>query len=105
MFLFIALVLGLYMFLIFRTYRDIPSVAMVILSLFAVTTAIVLRGFFVFSTSPSLAFFYQNLDPAEFYHLMAAWYAGNCICSLLIIKRYRAYRKINDPRSGDEKRG
>lgn len=105
MFIFIALVLVLYMFLIFRTYRDIPSVVMVILSIFAVTTAIVLRGVVVFSTSGSLPFFSQNLEPAEFYYLMAAWYAGNIICSSLIIQRYRAYRKINSTRSGDEKSG
>jgi hypothetical protein len=105
MFIFIALVLGLYMFLIFRKYRDIPSVVIAVVSIFVVTTAILLRGVFVFSASDSLAFFNQNLHSAEFYHLMAIWYAGNILCSLLIIRRYRAYRKINVTRSGNGKSG
>ncbi|MBN2078263.1 MAG: hypothetical protein JW838_04815 [Spirochaetes bacterium] len=104
MFVFIALVLALYMFLVFRKYRTIPFVIIAIASLFLITTAITLWGAFMLSFKAMLSFFSQSLGPAEFYLLMAAWYAGDVICSFLIIRRYLDYREINGPPSRGEDR-
>lgn len=104
MFVFLALVLALSMFLIFRKYRTIPLVIIAIALLFLVTTAITLWGVFMLSFNAMLPFFNQSLGPAEFYLLMAAWYTGDVICSFLIIRRYLDYREINDPPSRGEDR-
>ena len=95
--LFIALVLAFFMFMIFRIYRDVPSVIIGAGSLFLITTALLVWGVITLSSNDAVPFFSQSLGRAEFFHLMAAWYAGDIVCSVLIIRRYLAYRKINTP--------
>jgi hypothetical protein len=92
------IIIGILAFLIivvFRKNKTVLSVVLTIASIAGTTTAVFLSGRAVADGQPAIHFFYTYIGTSEFYHLMAAWYAMDLLCSAIIIRRYLEYRKIN----------
>lgn len=88
----------LVIFLIFVTqkkYRRIYSVILAILVLFCLTTLALLKGFDIYNTNPSWNFLGKKLSEKSFIYLIIAWYVTDVICSILVIRNYIEYKKIN----------
>ncbi len=91
----ILLVLALFMILIFRKYRSIYSVIISIIMIIGMTTAFLAWGMSIIEKERVIHFFNSSISGEEFYPLMAAWYAADAVCSVLIIRSHIAYRKAN----------
>lgn len=92
------IILSLIVFLIlivFRTYKTLTSVVVIIAVIVGATAAVLIWGHAVFSGHAAIHFFYTGIGPSEFYHLMAVWFAMDLLCSVIIIRRYLEYKKIN----------
>ncbi len=83
--------------LVFRKYKTIASVIITILAALLITTTVLAAGLFYIDDNQFLLFFNSTIGRNELYHLMAAWYGADIICSMLIIKSHIAYRRINTP--------
>jgi hypothetical protein len=88
-------VLAFLIIVVFRKNRTIFSVVMTSAMLAGATTAVLLWGRAASDGQPAIHFFNIDMGTREFYHLMAAWYAMDLLCSVIIIRRYIEYRKIN----------
>lgn len=91
----ILAVLAFLLLFVFKTYRTIYSVIISLLFMIGITSAVLLWGMHVYSQGSLLRFFASWIASREFYHLMAAWYGADLLCMALIIRNYRAYKKIN----------
>ena len=95
-FIIVALMIFL-IILVFRKYKTIASVIITILAALLITTAVLAAGLYCLDGNQSFIFFNSTIGRSELYHLMAAWYGADIICSMLIIKSHIAYRRINTP--------
>ena len=78
-----------------KRYRRPFSAFLVILCIFAATTALLLYGFAVFKTQGVWHVFGKDIVRSTFIYLVAVLYVFNTISSVLIIRNYLAYRKVN----------
>jgi len=92
---FVIGVLILLILIVFRKYKSIYSVIITIVCMTGITTAVMIWGLAVLSGQPAIHFFYTAIGKSEFYHLTAAWYGMDILCTITIIRRYREYKKIN----------
>jgi hypothetical protein len=90
------------MVLIFRKHRSVFSVAIAVLMVFGVTTALLLWGMAILEKGPVIKFFNKTISSGELYRLIAFWYAVDTVCAALIIRSHMAYRKANP--QGERKR-
>ena len=88
-------VLAFLIIIVFKKNKTLLSVAATIACLAGATTAVLAWGLLVLSGQPAIRFFYADIGSSEFYHLMALWYAMDLLCSVIIVRRYLEYRKIN----------
>lgn len=98
---FILAILASLLFFVFKTYRTLYAVIIAVLFILGITTAVLIWGMGVYSQGTRLSFFSSEIGSREFYHLIAAWYGADILCSVLIFKSFRAYKKIN---SGNDRR-
>lgn len=91
----ILAILALLLIFVFKTYRTVLAVIVAILFIFGITSAVLGWGIAVYSQGSRLFFFNGEIAGREFYHLIAAWYAVDLLCSVLIIRNLRAYRSVN----------
>ena len=76
-------------------YKRIFTVAGVITFLFSLITAVLFYGLQHFDTASSWHVFGKDIEKSTFIHLLAVLYGVNIICSAIIIRNYRDYRKVN----------
>lgn len=94
----VFVILGVLVFLIiivFRKYKSRFSVIATIALITGITTAVLVWGLTILTGESAIRFFYTSIGKSEFYHLVAAWYGMDILCSVTIIRRYREYKKIN----------
>ena len=91
----VIIVLAFLIIIVFKKNKTVLSVAVTITCLAGATTAVLAWGLIVLSGQPAMHFFYANIGSSEFYPLIALWYAMDLLCSVIIIRRYFEYRKIN----------
>ncbi len=93
----ILAVMSLLIVLVFRKYKTIASVIITVAAALMITTTILAAGLYFLDGNQFLIFFNSTIGRDELYHLMAAWYGADIICSVLIVRNHIAYRKINPP--------
>lgn len=100
---FIFAILAFLLLFVFKTYRTIYAVVISIAFLICVTSAVLAWGLHMFSQGGPLSFFTTEIGAREFYHLISLWYTADILCAALIIRNYRAYRRVNSvvPRPPD----
>lgn len=99
-FLILAILAFLLLF-VFKTYRSVPAAASAILFIFGITSAVLGWGITAYSGGGRLFFFSGEIGSREFYYLITAWYVADVLCSVLIIRNLRAYKRVN---SGNDRR-
>ena len=85
----------LLVFLALAKYRGLLSVAGAFVLIYGLTTMFLLYGLNSFGADDTFLLMGTDIGRMSFYHLTAAWYAGNIITSLLIIRNYRRYLAVN----------
>ncbi len=91
----ILAIMALLLLFVFKTYRSVPAAVGAMLFLLGVTSAVLAWGVSIYSPGGQLRFFNNEIGSGEFYLLIAAWYGADLLCSALIIRNLRAYKKVN----------
>ena len=91
----ILLLVAFFIFAIMKKYRNVYSVGAVILLLLGITSAVLIWGEIIFKNSDNLVFFNSKITKKEFFVLLLVWYAADIVSSVIIIRNYIEYRKIN----------
>jgi hypothetical protein len=91
----ILAVLAFHLYLIFRKYRTIFSVILSIVLMFGITSVVLFWVIAVSEVGTAIQFFGSSIGMREFYYIIAAWYAADCLCLVLIVRGHQAYNKIN----------
>ncbi len=85
----------LLVFLALAKYRGVLSVAGAFVLIYGLTTMFLFYGLSSFGSGDSFLLMGTDISRMSFYHLTGAWYAGNLVTSLLIIRNYRRYLEVN----------
>ncbi len=85
----------LLVFLALAKYRGLLSVAGAFALIYGLTTLFLFYGLHSFGSGDTFPLMGHDIGRMSFYHLTAAWYAGNLVTSLLIIRNYRRYLAVN----------
>ena len=95
-FLFIAVIL---IFITLAIYRKIYSALLAVIFHFSLTSLILIYGLNKYNTQNEWLLFGDPVPLKIFMHFITVCYIANLLCSIVIIKNYREYRRINSKKS------
>lgn len=91
----IFIIIAFLLYASFAKIRSLKSAALMIAAIFLPADGILIYGIINFRANSFMNFFSTKISETEFYLMIIIWLAANAVCTVLILRNLRAYRRVN----------
>lgn len=97
-FIIVAVILMMVLFSLGK-YKNIFSILGAFVIIYGLTALFFFYGFKSMAQTDSFLLLGREIGRASFYQISSVWFGGNIVVSLLIIRNYMRYLKVNAPQT------